>query len=208
MRPETRAPTPKSTNTIYQGLPEVPDKVNRQRISLELVITEEMLGTSFELVHALHGVHNETSHRKRLSNFQQVVAFFIIALLTALVVHVGAADHRSDDVGGDSVPDRLRSINPTLTPILVCMCTFVTMSEYTFCNLVYILLHGRVHHMLTTFAMMSVSLLCNVAVEFFIVQSVGSNRGLYWGKVCGVGMAIYLRDGISDLQKWQTSKRD
>ena len=55
---------------------------------------------------------------------------------------------------------------------------------------------------------MSVSLLCNVAVEVFIVQSTGSNRGLYWGKVCGVGMAIYLRDGISDLQKWQTSKRD
>lgn len=166
-----------------------------------------MLSTSFELVHALHGVHYETGHRKRLSVARQALVFVVIASVTALVLRAGEEGHRPDDAAGDSVPERLRPVNPALTPIFVCVCTFVTMSEYTFCNLTYVLLHGRVHHMLMTFAMMSVSLLCNVAVEFFFVQSIGSNRALYWGKICGVSMAIYLRDGTSDLQKWQNSKR-
>ena len=167
-----------------------------------------MLVTSFELVHALHGMHNESAHRKRLSATYQAVVFGVTAILLALVLYVGAVDHRSDDVAGDSVPERLRQVNPELRSILVCLGTFLTMSEYTFCNLVYILLHGRVHHTITTFAMMFVSILSNVAIEVFIIQTIGSNANLYWSKNVGICMAIYLRDAVSDLQKWQSSKRD
>lgn len=167
-----------------------------------------MLITSFELVHALHGMHNESTHRKRLSVTHQAFVFGVTALLLALVLYVGAFDHRSDDRTGDSVPERLRQVNPKLRSILVCLGTFLTMSEYTFCNLVYILLRGRVHHMIMTFAMMFVSILSNVTIEVFIIQTIGSNANLYWSKNVGICMAIYLRDAVSDLQKWRSSKQD
>ena len=79
----------------------------------------------------------------------------------------------------------------------------VTMSEYTFCNLVYLFLDGHVHRMLTTFNMMAVSLACNVAIEYFIIQTMGSSATLYWSKNVGICMAIYLRDAVSDLQKYK-----
>lgn len=168
-----------------------------------------MLGASFDLVHSLHGTHTDTDHRKPGSVAQQTTVLMAIILFLALVLYVGAINHRTNDTGGESIPDRLRHVDPLLAPILVCLCTFVTMSEYTFSNLVYLLLHGRVHHMVMTFGIMAVSVACNVAIEYFILQTTGNSASLYWAKNCGICMAIYLRDAVSDLQKWQSStKRD
>ena len=137
-----------------------------------------------------------------------MTVFVVMAVLLTLVLYVGAVDHDSNDIGGDSVPERLRNYSPVMSPILVCVCTFVTMSEYTFCNLVYFLLNRRVHHMVTTFGMMAISVTSNVTIEYFFIQSFGRNITLYWSKVFGICMASYLRDAVSDLQKWQTSKED
>ena len=165
-----------------------------------------MLVASFELVHSLHGIHVETGHRQKVSFFKQTAVFLVTASLLALVLYAGASNHRTDDTGGDSIPERLKGVDPLLVPVLICLCTFVTMSEYTFCNLVYLFLDGHVHRMLTTFSMMAVTLACNVAIEYFIVQTMGSSATLYWSKNVGICMAIYLRDAVSDLQKYKNDR--
>jgi hypothetical protein len=165
-----------------------------------------MLVASFELVHSLHGIHVETRHRHKVSFFKQTALFLATASFLTLVLYAGASNHRTDDTGGDSMPERLKSVDPLLVPVLICLCTFVTMSEYTFCNLVYVFLDGRVHRMLTTFNMMAVSLACNVAIEYFIIQTMGSSATLYWSKNVGICMAIYLRDAVSDLQKYKNDR--
>lgn len=162
-----------------------------------------MLISSFDLVHSLHGIHVQTRNRQKVSFSKQTFVFLVTASFLTLVLYAGASNHRTDDNGGDSIPERIKGVDPLLTPVLISLCTFVTMSEYTFCNLVYLLLDGRVHRMLTTFTMMSVSLACNVAIEYFIIQSTGSSATLYWSKNVGICMAIYMRDAVSDLQKYK-----
>lgn len=162
-----------------------------------------MLVASFDLVHSLHGIHVKTKHREKASVVQQVIVFVSTAAFLMLVLYAGATNHRTDDTGRDRIPERLKGIDPLLVPVLICLCTFVTMSEYTFCNLVYLVLDGRVHRMLTTFTMMAVSLACNVAIEYFIIQTMGSSASMYWSKNVGICMAIYLRDAVSDLQKYK-----
>lgn len=168
-----------------------------------MFLLKDMLVASFELVHSLHGIHVETRHRQKVSCFKQTVVFLVTASFLALVLYAGASNHSTGDTGGDSVPERLKGVDPLLVPVLICLCTFVTMSEYIFCNLVYLVLDGRVHRMLTTFNMMAVSLACNVAIEYFIIQTMGSSATLYWSKNVGICMAIYLRDAVSDLQKYK-----
>lgn len=51
-----------------------------------------------------------------------------IILFLALVLYVGAINHCTNDTGGESIPDRLRHVDPLLAPILVCLCTFVTIA--------------------------------------------------------------------------------
>ena len=165
-----------------------------------------MLVASFELVHSLHGIHVETGHRQKVSFSKQMAVFLVTALFLTLVLYAGASSHRTDDTGGETIPERLKSVDPLLVPVLICLCTFVTMSEYTFCNLVYLFLDGRVHRLLTTFNMMAVSLACNVAIEYFIIQTMGSSATLYWSKNVGICMAIYLRDAVSDLQKYKNDR--
>lgn len=136
------------------------------------------------------------------------MALFVgIALLLALVLYAGATNHRMDDAAGDSVPERLRHVDPLLMPFLICLCTLVSKSEYTLSNLVCALLEDRVNHLLVTFGEMAVSVACNVAIEYFILQMTGSNASLYWAKNCGVAMSIYLRDAVNNLQEWQKTKR-
>lgn len=167
-----------------------------------------MFVTSFEFERVFRGTQDESGHRQRFSVGLQFLVFAIVTSLLALVLYAGATGHRSDDVAGDFVPERLQGIDPLVTPIVVCVCTFVARSEYTLYTLLSFSLEGRLNRILVTFCTVAVSLVCSVAVEFFIVQSIGSNLSLYWSKNIGVCMAIYMRSGVNDLQKWMTSKGD
>ena len=80
-----------------------------------------MLVASFELVHSLHGTHVETRHRQKVSFFKQTVVFLVTASFLALVLYAGASNLRTEDIGGDSIPERLKGVDPLLVPVLICL---------------------------------------------------------------------------------------
>ena len=166
-----------------------------------------MLCSDFEFVRLLHRTHYETNRRRRFSVTYQILVFLTVASLLSLVLLVGSNSHASDDTAGEFIPERLQYMNPLMLPILITLCTLVTASDYTMYSLLCILLDGRLHPMLLTFCALAVGLCCNITVEYFIIQSVGSSNILYLSKNLGTCMAIYLRAAVVDLGKWNDTRQ-
>lgn len=98
-----------------------------------------------------------------------MVLFFVIVLFLMLVLYVGVSNYCMDDIGGDLMFEWLKSVDLLLVFVLICLCIFVMMLEYIFCNLVYVFFDGCVYCMLIIFNMMVVSFVCNVVIEYFII---------------------------------------
>lgn len=128
-----------------------------------------------------------------------MVVFFVIVLFLVLVLYVGVSNYSMGDIGGDFVFECLKGVDLLLVFVLICLCIFVMMLEYIFCNLVYLVFDGCVYCMLIIFNMMVVSFVCNVVIEYFIIQMMGSSVIFYWFKNVGICMVIYLCDVVSDL---------